>query len=77
MRGLPCKNINLPKREKLSKPTHCNLCKVELTPEEFKEFKKQYFKALYKQQEFFMFNNKQIFTDFGKYVVKKLTPKYK
>ena len=38
MRGLPCKNINLPKREKLSKPTHCNLCKVELTPENWKHY---------------------------------------
>ena len=32
MRGLPCKNINLPRREKLSKPTNCNICDIELTP---------------------------------------------
>ena len=38
MRGLPEKNISLPKRERLSKPSNCNLCDVELTPDTWKHY---------------------------------------
>ena len=38
MKGLPCKNIELPLRRKLSKPTHCNICKIELTPKTWKHY---------------------------------------
>ncbi len=38
MRGLPEKNINLPKRERLSNPTHCDLCKVELNKGNWKHY---------------------------------------
>lgn len=38
MKGLPCKNIELPLRRKLSKPTHCNICKIELTPKNWKHY---------------------------------------
>ena len=38
MRRLPEKNVMLPLREKLAKPSNCNLCDVELTPKNWRHY---------------------------------------
>ena len=46
---------------------------IDFTPEDFEEFKKLYFEALYNNQEYFIYKNNQIYTEFGKYVIKNHT----